>query len=59
MKKFSHISSINESTENTFLLQRNVDDELPESYMETLDMIATLKESYSDTIERVVLKRDM
>jgi hypothetical protein len=43
MKKFSHISSINESTENTFLLQRNVDDELPESYMETLDMIATLK----------------
>ena len=57
MNKFSHISTINESVENTFLLGKNVGDELPESYLDILDMFDTLKESYPDTIENISITK--
>ena len=51
MKKFSHISSINESTDNTYLLGKTINN-LPEEFMEVSDMFDTFKESY-DNVEDV------
>jgi hypothetical protein len=57
MNKFSHLSIINESVENTFLLGKNVNDELPEPYLEISDLFDTLKESYPDTIENISITK--